>query len=173
MVASKRAWSPPSGAGAAGAETPGAHAAARSATADAAARRRAVRWLEGMETLVRGGGGTDRTAPAAPPAAWPILAGDGQTAAVPAQLDGPLRVRVTDADGRAVRNREVRFEVLSGGGSVNPGALLTDRDGVAETRWTLGTVAGGTQRVAARVTDGAGGVLASATFRAVAQAGDP
>src|ERR1700741_4358163 len=157
MVASKRASSPPSGAGAAGAETPGAHAAARSATADAAARRRAVRWLERMETMVRGRGCTERrircmdgpgaghpqgwrsrqycrythelsctmkpfhsragalalcavlaacsdgpTGSAGPPAAVAILAGDVQTAAVAAQLDGPLRVRVTDADGRAV-----------------------------------------------------------------------
>ena len=71
-----------------------------------------------------------------------------------------------------MRDQLVNFRVIAGGGSVFAGSALTNKDGIAQERWTLGTVAGDTQRVEARAVDpetGAGVVFA--VFRAIATAG--
>ncbi|HEX6367740.1 MAG TPA: Ig-like domain-containing protein [Longimicrobium sp.] len=102
------------------------------------------------------------------PAALDIVSGDLQTQTVGRELTGQLVVRVTDDKGRAVRGQIVNFRVTAGGGTVFAGAALTDDDGQARERWTLGTVAGDTQRVEARAVDPTSGqALVFAAFRAV------
>lgn len=121
-----------------------------------------------------GGGGDGPTAPApvipaGPPARMSIVSGDAQTGPVGAELTTALVVKVTDAAGRAVSNQIVNFRVIAGGGSVFAGTANTNSDGLAQERWTLGTVAADSQRVEARAVDPATGApIVFATFRAVA-----
>lgn len=89
------------------------------------------------------------------PAGIDVASGDAQTAAVGMELPQPLVVRVLDEAGNPVRGQVVEFRVTAGGGSVSTGSAQTDRNGEARARWTLGTVAGDTQRVEARVGEGA------------------
>jgi len=98
------------------------------------------------------------------PAEIVVVSGDLQTATVGTDPGAALVVRVTNSRGRPVSGHPVQFVVTAGGGTVAPPSVLTDADGVAQTRWTLGTVAGDTQRVEARAN---GAVIAS--FRAVAR----
>lgn len=116
--------------------------------------------------------GSSRPGPAAQ---LEILAGDLQPNAVAgAELPEPLVVRVTDAQGRPVPNQIVNFRVTAGGGSVFAGAAETNQNGEARDRWTLGTVAGDTQRVEVRAVDPATGEpLVFGTFRAVARPDAP
>ena len=71
-----------------------------------------------------------------------IAGGNGQWAAVGTSLPAPLRVKATDRYGNVVSDAEVTFAVVDGGGSLAPGASITGVDGIAESRWTLGTTAG-------------------------------
>lgn len=101
-----------------------------------------------------------------------VVSGDLQAGIVGTQLGQPLVVRVTDARGRPLAGARVTF--LAAGGTTAVGTTHTDADGVAADRWTLGTVAGDTQRVEARVTEHVSGrLVASATFRAVGRADAP
>src|SRR5688572_20506095 len=82
------------------------------------------------------------------PARLDVVSGDLQPQATAgAELPAPLVVRVVDDRGRPVSDQLVNFVVTAGGGTVFAGSALTDRDGVASERWTLGTVAGDTQKV--------------------------
>lgn len=54
-------------------------------------------------------------------------------------LTDPLAVRVLDRRGRGVEGISVAF---AGAGSVTPGTVVTDAEGVARASWTLGGVAG-------------------------------
>lgn len=102
------------------------------------------------------------------PAELAIVSGDLQTRTVGRELTSALVVRVTDDKGRPIEGQIVNFRVTAGGGTVFAGAALTDDDGQARERWTLGTVAGDTQRVEARAVDPAtGAALVFAVFRAV------
>jgi hypothetical protein len=67
-----------------------------------------------------------------------ILAGDAQTARPGRELPQPVVVRVVDQAGDPVPNQIVNFRVVSGGGSVYAGAGLTNAQGIAQERWTLG-----------------------------------
>lgn len=108
------------------------------------------------------------------PARVDIVSGDLQTQTVAKELAAPLVVKVLDDKGQAVKGQAVNFAVTAGGGSVIAGAALTDDNGEARARWTLGTVAGDTQRVEARAVNAAtGAALVLATFRAVATADVP
>jgi hypothetical protein len=94
---------------------------------------------------------SDSTGPSAgPPATVQLVAGGGQSAIVATQLPARVRVQVLDAQSRPVRSTAVTWAVQAGGGSVVASAAQTDRTGVAEATWTLGTVAG-VQRVTAQV----------------------
>ncbi|HEX6057429.1 MAG TPA: Ig-like domain-containing protein, partial [Gemmatimonadaceae bacterium] len=107
-----------------------------------------------------------------PPASMEVVGGNGQQGVVGEELVGPLVVKVTDDRGRPVRGQLVNWRVTAGGGSVFAGSALTNREGVAQERWTLGTVAGAAQRVEARaVDDVTGAALVFATFEATAEAG--
>ena len=80
-----------------------------------------------------------------------VVKGANQTAAVGAPLPDSIVVRVTDSRGRPVAGQSVAFAVATaGGGSVAPDTVMTNADGRAGARWTLGTTAG-TQRLNATV----------------------
>jgi hypothetical protein len=102
-----------------------------------------------------------------PPARLELRAGQGQTATVGTPLPAEISVRVLGRDGRPVRGEPVTFRVVSGGGTVETPAAETGGDGVARTRWVLGTVAGDTQRVEAAATRGQGGTVPTLVFRAL------
>lgn len=107
---------------------------------------------------------------AGPPAQLDVVSGNDQQAVVGQELAQPLVVKVVDEDGRPVRDQLVNFRVTRGGGSVFAGSSLTNRDGIAQERWTLGTAAD-SQRVEARAVDPeTGAALVFATFRAVGTA---
>jgi alpha-tubulin suppressor-like RCC1 family protein len=90
---------------------------------------------------------------AGPPASMQIVSGDQQSDTVGRQLPQPLVVRVLDSAGLRVAGQIVNFRVTAAGGSVFAGAAITNDSGEARERWTLGTVAGDTQRVEARAVD--------------------
>lgn len=103
------------------------------------------------------------------PAAASIVSGDLQTVVAGGELPQALRVRVTDGRGRPMTFQVVAFSVVTGGGSMLAGFAKTNLDGVAEDRWRLGTTAGDTQRVEARVIANSGSPTTVVTgFRAVA-----
>jgi hypothetical protein len=77
--------------------------------------------------------------------------GDNQTGTVGGALADSAVVRVTDAKDQPVSGQTVTFSVISGGGSVSPRTATTDANGLAGTRWTLGSVAGA-QQVKAQAT---------------------
>lgn len=70
------------------------------------------------------------------------LGGDNQTAPPGTQLANPLAVAAYDFENRPMAGVEVSFSVRSGGGSVAPQTVLTDANGVAQSRWTLGASPG-------------------------------
>jgi alpha-tubulin suppressor-like RCC1 family protein len=108
------------------------------------------------------------------PARLLVVAGDLQTAPVGTELPQALVVRVVDDANQPVANQLVNFVVTAGGGSVFAGAAITNAQGEARERWTLGPVAGDTQRVEARAVDsGTGQPIVFAAFRAVGTAGPP
>src|SRR5688572_1675258 len=114
-------------------------------------------------------------APAARPAArLVIVSGDAQVLTVGEGLPALLVVRVEDADGVPVLDQLVNFRVVAGRGTIHVGASLSDEHGLARDRWTLGTVAGDTQRVEARVIDrNTGQPLLFASFTAMGKAAAP
>jgi len=101
------------------------------------------------------------------PAALQLVSGDQQLDTVGRELAQPLVVRVMDSAGHRVPGQIVNFRVVAGGGSVFGGAAITNDSGEARERWTLGTVAGDTQRVEARAVDAQTGLaLVFGVFRA-------
>lgn len=88
------------------------------------------------------------TATAAAPASIEKRSGDGQQAPVGATLPEPVVVRVTDAFGNPVPGVTVSWVVTAGAGSADPLTGITDADGTASTRWTLGP-GGGEQALTA------------------------
>jgi len=103
------------------------------------------------------------------PAAVAVVKGNNQTAPGGQALADSLVVRVTDPQNRPVAQLRVAFVVTAGGGTAAPDTAVTDNDGHAASRWTLGTTAGA-QAVEARVT---GSDSVNATFTAVASTGAP
>ena len=53
-----------------------------------------------------------------------------------------IRVRVVDSFGNPVAGTAVTFAVTGGGGSVDALTVTSDAQGIAQTRWTTGTVVG-------------------------------
>lgn len=64
--------------------------------------------------------------------------GNGQSGEPGEELDDPLVVRLVDRDGNGVAGQPVTWVVGGGGGSVASTTTITDGNGEAETRWTLG-----------------------------------
>lgn len=102
-----------------------------------------------------------------PPAVLTVVSGDQQTDTVGRELAQPLVVQVLDSLSQPVAGQIVNFVVVAGGGRVFAGASQTNAQGEAQERWTLGTVAGDTQRLEVRAVDpSTGAALVFAEFRA-------
>jgi alpha-tubulin suppressor-like RCC1 family protein len=109
--------------------------------------------------------------PSALAANMQIVAGNAQSGEVGQELPDPLVVRVTDDNDQPVKGQLVNFRVTDGGGSVFAGSALTNQDGEARERWTLGEEPGVPQTVEARAVDqSTGDPLVFATFTAEALA---
>ncbi len=83
-----------------------------------------------------------------PSGALSVLQGDGQTGPPGAPLGSPLILLLVDESGAGIGGAEVEFEVVAGGGSIDPSLDVTRPDGSSLARWTLGE--SGEQRVEAR-----------------------
>jgi hypothetical protein len=106
------------------------------------------------------------------PAFLDMVAGNDQSGAVATALANPLRVRALNANGQSVPGLGVRFVVISGKGTMSVDSILTDEEGLAESKWTLGTVVADSQIVEARVIDPVTlAVAATARFTATPQPG--
>ena len=105
------------------------------------------------------------TATAVAPAAsqLAIVSGNNQEAMVGAPLPQQVVVRATDANGAPVAGATITFTVTAGGGTVQPGIVMTGANGSAATTWTLGTAAGA-QTLSATAT-GTNTVVFTATAR--------
>lgn len=53
-------------------------------------------------------------------------------------LTAPLRVRLSDRDGRPVPRLRVEWTLLAGSGEAEPRNAFSDANGIAETTWILG-----------------------------------
>ena len=95
------------------------------------------------------------------------VAGDGASATAGVAMAESLAVRVQLANGQPVPGVQVSWNASSGNGSVQPDASITQSDGTARTRVTLGNIAG-PNVVAASVTG-----LTTATFTITGVAGTP
>jgi uncharacterized protein YjdB len=82
--------------------------------------------------------------PPPPPPANQIvkLSGDAQSAPIATALPDSLAVTVRNSQGQGVAGVTVTWNVTSGGGSVSPATDVTDTNGVARTRWTMGSATG-------------------------------
>lgn len=106
------------------------------------------------------------------PLSLAVVSGDGQSAPPGSVLPNPVVVVVKDDKGKRVRNQIVNFRVVSGGGSTYAGVAITNNDGIAQERWTLGQ--SGVQQLEARAIDPeTGAPLNFATFYATLQDGAP
>jgi sugar lactone lactonase YvrE len=66
------------------------------------------------------------------------MSGDNQVGETGRELPDPIVVRVYDEKGLGVEGATVAFEVAGGGGTLSESSVLTDSDGEASVRWTLG-----------------------------------
>lgn len=112
-----------------------------------------------------GSGGAN---PGTTAAALEVVSGNSQTGYVGEELPNALVVRVTGQDGRPVAGQIVNFRVVTGGGTVFGGTEITDADGLAQDRWTLGITLGAQQLEARAVDSKTGAPLVFATFQATA-----
>lgn len=67
-----------------------------------------------------------------------IVQGNQQVAPVGTQLPLPVVLRVVGSGGAPVAQVPVQFAVQVGGGSVDPGTVISDANGEVRTKWTLG-----------------------------------
>src|SRR2546427_3847368 len=96
------------------------------------------------------------------PTGLAISSGDEQSGVAGQPLQQPVVVTVADGGGRAVEGAQIRWEVISGGGTI-PLFSYTDATGRASATWTLGLV-GRTQTARASVPSSSPG-----TFTATAK----
>jgi hypothetical protein len=106
------------------------------------------------------------------PARLDVVSGDLQPNTVVGN-EASIVARVVNVEGRPLRGKTVTFQVVTGGGTVTATTAQTDEKGEASARWKLGTMAGDTQRVEARVDTRAGQGQAVAVFRAVGKLDAP
>src|SRR5689334_3785471 len=87
-------------------------------------------------------GGDAASAPSdTAPAKLIVVQGTNQAVQAGKELPNAIVLRVLTEDGKAVEKVSVGFTVATGGGSVNPGSVLTDANGEARTKWVLGPTA--------------------------------
>lgn len=102
-----------------------------------------------------------------------IVAGNDQSGIAGDELSDAVIVQVVDSMNEPVPGQIVNFRVTAGGGSVFAGVAMTDANGLARERWTLGTVAGPQKLEARAVDSNTGAALVFASFTATALAGAP
>jgi len=71
-----------------------------------------------------------------------ILSGNNQSGTPGAPLPDSLRVRLTDKFGNPVSGVTIVWTPIAGSGIVSPTSSVTDANGRAATRWTLGSTGG-------------------------------
>lgn len=91
--------------------------------------------------------------PAGPPTIT-VQAGDGQDGIVGEELEAPLTVRVA-SDGEPLPGQAVVFEPADESGEMTPDTAVSDLQGRATARWTLGTAPGGHAAEARLIVGGA------------------
>ena len=89
------------------------------------------------------------------------VSGDGQSALAGTSVAEPLVVRAKDGSGNPVADLAVTWVMGNGGGSLAPETSLTNAQGLASTRWTLGATPGANGATA--VVSGVGTVGFTAT----------
>ena len=82
------------------------------------------------------------TARAGAPDALVILTGNNQSGSPGSPLPDSLRVRLTDKFGNPVSGVTINWSPIAGSGIVSPTSSVTDANGRAATRWTLGSTGG-------------------------------
>jgi WD40 repeat protein len=97
---------------------------------------------------------------AAPHVTLNVVSGNTQSGPVNTRLPQPIRVQVLNNAHQPVPNFLLDFVVTSGGGSVFGGAEITNAQGFADERWTLGPRLG-RQTLEAREVNPSSGVAAS------------
>jgi plastocyanin len=111
-----------------------------------------------------GGSGSETGPPSGPVVSKADPSGDDQAGRVGAVLPDPIRVIVTDA-GKPVAGTAVTWQVVSGGGSVDPPSALSDASGVVAATVTLGATPG-EMKIQADAGGAAGGPLPFSAFAA-------
>ncbi|HYC52554.1 MAG TPA: Ig-like domain-containing protein [Gemmatimonadaceae bacterium] len=100
----------------------------------------------------------DATAFAAEPDTMFAAGGAGQAELPSLALPAPLQVKVVDKYDNPIADVPIVFSVTGGGGSLDSTEVLTDLDGIATVRWTLGAALGA-QTVQAILPDSAVGPI--------------
>jgi len=95
-----------------------------------------------------------------------LVSGNNQTGPVGSALAVAFKIRVADELGAPVVGRRVRWNPVLGGGVMAPGENVTDVNGEATARLTLGATAG-INTARATVTDGTPEILFTATATAI------
>lgn len=67
-----------------------------------------------------------------------VVQGNLQTAAVGTMLPTQVVMRVRATDGSPMGKVPISFSVMSGGGSVDPGTVISDANGEVKAKWALG-----------------------------------
>lgn len=82
----------------------------------------------------------DATPLSAAPASDTIIGGNGETATIGAALPDSIAIRARDKYGNPAAGDTVHWTITGGGGTVSPLASVTNANGVAKARWTMGPV---------------------------------
>jgi hypothetical protein len=123
--------------------------------------------------MLAGCGGSDLVLPGnGTPADLRVVKGDNQTGLAGSPLAQPLEVKVVDDRGNPLSGHTVAFalDTDAPGARLDPESARSDRDGIAQSRWTLGATSG-TQRVVARVTPDGSAQPLEVRFIAAVEAG--
>jgi len=92
-------------------------------------------------SLLAACGGDAATSSDPSPASLIVVQGTNQAVQAGKELPNAIVLRVLTEQGKAVEKVSVGFTVATGGGSVNPGSVMTDPNGEARTKWVLGPTA--------------------------------
>jgi hypothetical protein len=69
-----------------------------------------------------------------------VVQGHLQVGAVGTVLPTPIILRVLATDGAPLGKIPVSFNVIAGGGTVDPGTVISDANGEVKVKWTLGSL---------------------------------
>src|SRR4051812_36269982 len=109
----------------------------------------ALRPVAILAAILAACGGDSAGVKVGPPAALTVVAGNAQDGQAGEALPTALAVKVVDAGGQGVSKALVSFTITQGGGTLSQALDTTDTDGVASTKWTVGSSIG-SGRVEAR-----------------------